>query len=181
MGVPHGPVPLWGKSMRYFDIIERLQGYLVSKSSETEPLTDAERTWRDRLPVLRPVVPEKSVVLLIDDDPDQIAIFKRGLVGTGYTVLSATSAAEALEVTKKRVFHVLVVDYMMPDMNGLDLIGQIRRASEGGRNRETPAILLTSSDQDVELLAFQNGADMFCEKFRAQALLPKQIHFLLET
>lgn len=167
--------------MSYFEIIERLQGYLVSKSADTEPLTDTDKSWKERFSVLRPVLPQRSVVLLVDDDPDQIAIFKRALTGTGYTVVSATSAAEALEATKQRDFHVFVIDFMMPDCNGLDLISRMRRSSEGGKNRDTPAILLTSSDQDVELLAVQHEADMFCEKFRAQALLPKQIQFLLET
>jgi CheY-like chemotaxis protein len=167
--------------MSYFEIIERLQGYLVSKSADVEPLTDGDKSFKERLPVLRAVIPQRSVILLVDDDPDQVAIFKRALTAAGYTVVTANSALEALEVAKQRDFHVLVLDFMMPDINGLDLISQIRGSDEGGRNKETPAILLTSSDQDVELLAVQQEADMFCEKFRAQVLLPKQIQFLLET
>ena len=95
--------------MSYFEIIERLQGYLVSKSADVEPLTDGDKSFKERLPVLRAVIPQRSVILLVDDDPDQVAIFKRALTAAGYTVVTANSAVTLFASSSTRSYLLVQV------------------------------------------------------------------------
>jgi CheY-like chemotaxis protein len=68
----------------------------------------------------------------------------------------------------------------MPEMNGFEFLKAVRALERPDAARSLPVIMLTGAQGDVELAAIEQGADMFCEKFRVQTLLPKQIQFLLE-
>ncbi|MFH0817925.1 MAG: response regulator [Candidatus Micrarchaeota archaeon] len=57
-------------------------------------------------------------VLIVDDEPDNVALFKLALEGAGVQVDTAGSGAEALEKLKKSVPDVMVLDFFMPKMSG---------------------------------------------------------------
>jgi hypothetical protein len=82
-------------------------------------------------------------VLVVDDEPDARALIKRLLEKLGAQVISAGSAAEALQLLRQERPHVLVSDIGMPGEDGYALIRQVRalRPEEGGG---TPAIALTA-------------------------------------
>jgi DNA-binding response OmpR family regulator len=65
-------------------------------------------------------------------------------------------------------------------MNGFDFVKALRRMDVEWNAQEVPVIVLTACGEDLEFSALEKGADMFCEKFRADSLLVKQIRFLLE-
>lgn len=65
-------------------------------------------------------------ILLVDDDPTQRAIFRAVLERGGYTVTEAASGAEAWALIERGTFALVVTDWLMPDMSGLELIKQIR-------------------------------------------------------
>lgn len=129
---------------------------------------------------LRSINPSHNSVLVVDDDPDQVAMLERIIQKAGYHVLSTTSPTEALGMIAEKQFSVIVSDYKMPEMNGFEFLQALRGLETNFPTEDIPVILLTACGDDLEFAALERGADMFCEKYRADALLAKQIRFLLE-
>ncbi|MCG3208573.1 MAG: Regulator of RpoS [Anaerolineae bacterium] len=70
-------------------------------------------------------------ILVVDDDPDMLFLVAHGIksLGPNYQVSTAASASAALEQVNKQRFDLIVTDYMMPEMTGLDLVPQVRQIS----------------------------------------------------
>lgn len=77
-------------------------------------------------------------ILVVDDEPDTLVVFELLLSLSGYTVRTASSAEEALEALSRGPFDLILTDYMMPRMNGLELCARVR---DDARSRATPIIL----------------------------------------
>ncbi len=91
--------------------------------------------------------PRGSYVLVVDDEPVVREFLKRCLVGWGYSVNQAVSAAEALEFMTAQPASVVLCDIRMPDHDGLWLTEQLR-----ARWPDTAVIMTTATD-DVETIA----------------------------
>lgn len=65
-------------------------------------------------------------VLLVDDEPNVLKSLKRVLVRTGYHVVTASSGVEALEILKSNHIELIITDFRMPQMNGADLLRQVK-------------------------------------------------------
>jgi CheY-like chemotaxis protein len=129
---------------------------------------------------LRSIVPHQVSILLVDDDIDQLRVLHAMVAAAGYTVTSVDSVQEALSLLRERPFCAIVTDYKMPEMNGLDLIQAARSLEVGWDLKNIPAVVLTACGEDIEFQSLELGADMFCEKYRANSMLMKQLRFLLE-
>lgn len=129
---------------------------------------------------VKPKKPTQSSVLIVDDDPAQLSMFQLMIERAGYKVFTAESGSQALSLAEERPFNVIIADYKMPHMNGFDFVKALRRLDADWNTQEVPVIVLTACGEDLEFSALEKGADMFCEKFRADSLLVKQIRFLLE-
>lgn len=129
---------------------------------------------------VKPKKPRQSSVLIVDDDPSQLNMLQLMVERAGYKVITADSGANALSLAEERPFNVIIADYKMPHMNGFDFVKALRHMDADWNTREVPIIVLTACGEDLEFSALEKGADMFCEKFRAESLLVKQIRFLLE-
>lgn len=129
---------------------------------------------------VKPKKPRQNSVLIIDDDPFQLSMLQLMVERAGYKVITADSAEQALALVEERPFNVIVSDYKMPGMTGFDFVKALRRMDAEWNTQEVPVIVLTACGEDIEFSALEKGADMFCEKFRAESLLVKQIRFLLE-
>jgi CheY-like chemotaxis protein len=81
-----------------------------------------------------------SVVLCIDDDEDVLECEKSFLETFGYTVLAAASGGRGLELASLHPVDVVIVDYLMPEMNGHEVAVEMRRLKP-----ETPIIMLSAS------------------------------------
>lgn len=68
---------------------------------------------------------KKLIALFVDDEPINRLIFQKSLE-EHFEVLLAESGAEGLEIIQEKRFDFIVSDYTMPDMNGLEFIGQVR-------------------------------------------------------
>lgn len=66
-------------------------------------------------------------ILIVDDEPSVVAAIKRALMDDDYQVFSAGNAAEALELLKKQLVHVLISDEKMPGMQGAEFLALVRR------------------------------------------------------
>ncbi len=99
-------------------------------------------------------------VLLVDDEKDFLDVLGERMKIRGMDVSTAASAKDALKITEKQSFDAIVLDLMMPEMDGLELLQTIK-----AKNPELQVILLTghgSIEKGVE--AMRLGAMDFIEK-----------------
>jgi CheY-like chemotaxis protein len=129
---------------------------------------------------IRPRRQQQNSILIVDDDPAQLNILQIMVERAGYKVSTADSAQAALSLMEEKQFNVVVSDFKMPEMNGFEFVKALRKLDAEWNAKEVPVIVLTACGEDIEFSALERGADMFCEKFRADSLLVKQIRFLLE-
>ncbi len=124
------------------------------------------------------VAPEARVLVVDDNDMNAI-VAKRLLSYTKVQVDVAHSGVECLDMTKKKFYHVILLDYMMPGMNGSDTLKALRE-QENGLCRETPVIALTAnSGPEVRKQYLSEGFDGYVEKPIQGLLMEKEIAQLL--
>jgi DNA-binding response OmpR family regulator len=109
-------------------------------------------------------------ILVVDDNPDSVTIMRSILETQHYEVLVATSGNEALECLKKEKVDLVLLDVMMPEMSGLEVLERIKEEAATGR---LPVILVTAKTHDEDVLSgYQYGADYYITKpFTAKQLL----------
>jgi DNA-binding response OmpR family regulator len=101
-------------------------------------------------------------VLVVDDNPHAIDIVYRLLEREGFTVLRAQSGPEALAITKAEEVDVILLDVMMPGMDGFEVCTELRRDA---RTREIPVILLTAKDDmETRVQGMKLGVSEFLTK-----------------
>ncbi|HZQ50921.1 MAG TPA: response regulator [Bryobacteraceae bacterium] len=99
------------------------------------------------------------VILLVDDNRDGSLARCSVLQELGFRVVSAGCGSDALEAVKQENFDLIVTDYKMSPVDGLQLIGQLRERSYRG-----PIILLTGFADSVGLRSENTGADIVIQK-----------------
>ena len=101
-------------------------------------------------------------ILAVDDDPDALFILDRLLCRQGYRVRTATGGRAALAALEEDLVDVIVLDVMMPDLDGLQVCGALR---QNERTRTIPIILLTASAHtETRLAAMALGVSEFVTK-----------------
>jgi diguanylate cyclase (GGDEF)-like protein len=105
---------------------------------------------------------KQQLILVVDDDPVTRIYLKKALKEEGYDVLLAEDGDEALEIYKQNKPDMVVLDVMMPLMNGFEVCKQIRDQEQ---DINTPILMLTGLD-DIESIekSFANGATDFVVK-----------------
>lgn len=83
---------------------------------------------------------QTAVLLCIDDSPDLLECEKEFLETFGYTVLTAPSGSKGLELATVHAVDVVIVDYLMPEMNGHEFAVEMRRLSP-----QAPIIMLSGT------------------------------------
>jgi CheY-like chemotaxis protein len=89
---------------------------------------------------MHPLTPPSKIVLCIDDNEDVLECEKAFLESFGYTVLTAPSGGRALELASVHSVDVVIVDYVMPEMNGHEVALKLRRLRP-----QTPIIMLSGA------------------------------------
>jgi len=109
-------------------------------------------------------------ILIVDDNPDSVAIMRSILENRGYHVHVAASGTEALQVVRKEPLDLVLLDVMMPEMSGIEVLQQIKDNSQTGR---LAVILVTAKTHDEDVMVgYQYGADYYITKpFTAKQLL----------
>lgn len=119
----------------------------------------------------------RQVVLVVDDDPDMLALINTMLRRSGYVVMRASSAELALHLIKSFMPNLCVVDVLMPDMDGFELCEEIRRIPH---TANVPIIVLTALNTiKSRQQAMDVGADAFVAKQNLSSDLTSEIHRLL--
>jgi DNA-binding response OmpR family regulator len=117
-------------------------------------------------------------LLIVDDDPNTLEILRRWLAREGYSTISADNGRACLETLGKDPVDVIVLDVMMPGMDGLQVCEKLR---ENPAWRSIPVVLLTAKD-DIEtrsrgmLLGVSEYLTKPVNKLELFARLDAQIH-----
>ena len=78
-------------------------------------------------------------ILLVDDEEELLKAMKIRLASWGYDVITATNGKEAIRLIKKEIPEAIILDIMMPEIDGIETLRQIRRF-----NKKIPVIMLTA-------------------------------------
>ncbi len=98
-------------------------------------------------------------ILLIDDEPEIIEICRDYLKASQYDVVTARNGKEGLFATRREKPDLIVLDLMMPEMDGLDFCRELRR------NSDVPIIMLTARVEETDkLIGLEIGADDYITK-----------------
>lgn len=122
---------------------------------------------------------ESKKILLVDDEPDILEFLSYNLVKEGFDVRTATRGEDAIRIAREFIPHLIVLDVMMPGMDGIETCEEIRKVPE---LRECLVAFLTARSEDYSQIAgFEAGADDYIAKpikpkvlvSRAKALLKR--------
>jgi CheY-like chemotaxis protein len=117
-------------------------------------------------------------ILVIDDDELARALLSDRLSARGFQVTQAGDGREALSLTEKHDFGVLLVDWQMPEMDGIELTQQLRAKGM----RDTCVIMLTARDGDVDYeQGYLAGVDDYLSKKVRDIELMARIHSAFTT
>lgn len=116
-------------------------------------------------------------ILLVDDDRDILEFVAYNLEKEGYQVKTAQSGTEALQKAKKQVPQLILLDVMMPEMDGIETCDKLREMPEMG---DTMIAFLTARGEDYSQVAgFEAGADDYITKPIKPKVLISRIKALL--
>ena len=116
-------------------------------------------------------------ILLVDDDPDVIEIIRFNLVQEGYSISTARDGKKALEEADREVPHLIIMDVMMPNMDGIEACELFRKDP---RFKETIIMFLTARGEDYsQVAAFDAGADDYVTKPVKPKILVSKVKALL--
>ncbi|HEX5002089.1 MAG TPA: response regulator transcription factor [Bacteroidia bacterium] len=121
--------------------------------------------------------PENTKILLVDDEPDILEFMDYNLKKEGYQIFLAKNGQEALEMAQKIKPHLIILDIMMPVMDGIEACRQLRNMTEFNN---TVVAFLTARNEDYSQIAgFDVGADDYISKPIKPRVLVSRIKALL--
>jgi DNA-binding response OmpR family regulator len=114
-------------------------------------------------------------ILVIDDDSAITRLLKRGLSYEGFAVDTARSGGEGLALARERPSDLVILDVMMPGLDGLEVLRRLRAADE-----HLPVLMLTAKDAPTDQVqGLESGADDYVVKPFTFDVLLARIHALL--
>lgn len=112
----------------------------------------------------------QKTILIVDDEEHIIELISYNLENAGYEVVRADRGEKALERLKSRQIDLVVLDWMLPGMDGIEVLKQIRRSVQW---KKMPIILLTAKNDEIsKVVGLEVGADDYLGK-------PFSVHELL--
>lgn len=123
--------------------------------------------------IANPDMKKKDIcILLVDDEPDILEIVGYNLSSEGYNVITAENGSQGVKLARKKKPHLIILDVMMPEMDGIEACEQIRKIPELS---ETIITFLTARGEDYSQMAgFDAGADDYITKpIKPKVLLSK--------
>lgn len=116
-------------------------------------------------------------ILLVDDEPDILEIVGYNLTSEGYQVLTAENGIEAITIAKKEKPHLIILDVMMPEMDGIEACEKLRNIPDLA---DTIITFFTARGEDYSQVAgFEAGADDYITKPVKPKVLISKVKALL--
>jgi two-component system, OmpR family, response regulator VanR len=142
---------------------------------ESSPYTTSKwKRWWNRL------MESPAQILVVDDETDILDLLEIFLRGEGYEVVKATNGVEALQCLERKTIDLVILDIMMPHMDGIRTCLHIRK------QHHLPIIMLSAKSEDVEkITGLSSGADDYVTKpfnpmelmARVKSQLRRSLHF----
>lgn len=131
---------------------------------------DAFREQYDMFP--RDKGPSKKRVMVVDDDPDALAMIERILTDEGFELIKVSNATEVGLKAAQLLPDLILLDFLMPDINGFE-VSKALRDNEATQSIPIMAVTCLSKEKDIERI-FACGADEYLAKpFKIDDLLKK--------
>jgi two-component system alkaline phosphatase synthesis response regulator PhoP len=116
-------------------------------------------------------------ILVVDDEDDLLELVRYNLAKEGYDVVCVGSGEEALKAARKDPPNLIVLDLMLPAVDGLEVC---RRLKADARTREVPIVMLTAKSEESDMIAgLDRGADDYIAKPFSPRVLTARIKALL--
>ncbi len=104
-----------------------------------------------------------ATILLVEDERELARVIARELESEGYGVIQAAAGQEALELHARRRPDLVILDWMLPGLDGLEVLRRIRRAEEAGA--AVPVLMLTARREEIDrVVGLEVGADDYLTK-----------------
>ncbi len=116
-------------------------------------------------------------ILLIDDDPDILEFLSYNIKQEGYTIKTAENGVQALNVLKTYKPDLIIIDVMMPEMDGIETCKKIRKQKEFDNSIIT--FLTARAEEYSQISGFESGADDYITKPIRPKILMSKIKSLL--
>lgn len=117
-------------------------------------------------------------ILLVDDEPDILEFVSYNLKKEGFQVITSQNGSQAIEIAKKELPHLIVLDVMMPEMDGIETCEEIKRIPD---LKNTIVAFLTARGEDYSQIAgFDAGADDYISKPIKPKVLISRVKALLK-
>ena len=116
-------------------------------------------------------------ILLVDDEPDILEIVGYNLKSEGYDIYTAKNGVEAIKIAKKEIPHLIILDIMMPEMDGIEACEKIRNTA--GLENVLITFFTARGEDYSQVAGFNVGADDYITKPIKPKLLVSKIKALL--
>ena len=101
-------------------------------------------------------------ILIADDEPNQLELMSFNLSNAGYSIIKAANGKEAIELIENHSPDLIILDWMMPKMSGIDVCRTLRSRPE---TKQIPIIILSARSEDSDKsLGLDTGADDYISK-----------------
>lgn len=118
----------------------------------------------------------KKTILVVEDEDILREIVKDYLMDAGFNVMEAGDGNEAIAIYEEKEVHLIILDIMLPDLDGWSVCKRIRKISN------VPIIMLTArADEDDTLLGFELGADDYVTKPFSPPILLARVKRLIQS
>jgi two-component system, OmpR family, alkaline phosphatase synthesis response regulator PhoP len=119
----------------------------------------------------------KERILVVDDEEDILELVRFHLAREGYQLTLATSGEEALKKAKRETYELIVLDLMLPGMDGLEVAKALKADT---RSQGTPIVMLTAKGEDADVVAgLEIGADDYITKPFSPRVLTARVKAVL--
>ncbi len=115
---------------------------------------------------------KKHKILIVDDEIHILELLRYNLESNGFEVAEAETGEEALEKVMKDDFDAIILDLMLPGIDGIEVLRQVRQSADKGL---MPIVMLTAKNEEIDaVIGLEMGADDYIGKpFRTRELISR--------
>jgi two-component system alkaline phosphatase synthesis response regulator PhoP len=125
----------------------------------------------------RRIIMAKERILAVDDEEDILELLRFNLAREGYNVTCTPSGEEALNLARRDHPDLIVLDLMLPDVDGLEVARQLRNGSE---TKDIPIVMLTAKGEEADIVTgLELGADDYITKPFSPRILVARVRAVL--
>jgi len=119
----------------------------------------------------------KETILIVDDEEDILELIKYNLTHEGYVILTAKTGEEAIEIATRSQPDLIVLDLMLPGIDGLEVTRHLRRQAS---SHELPIVMLTAKGEESDIITgLELGANDYISKPFSPKILIARIRAIL--